>query len=197
MDPSGYDYKEFESPLPFRRDPDLDAWTRRLKRLPSAALVMREATATGQDGRRLWDLQFTCVPIVPQLIRENVSMISKRRVLIAEIDGVHVGFCMSSPGARKTDPLFVHVIAVVPEARRRGAGLALLTAAAERDSDRDIALATQDRNIAARALNERFALSIGAGIERVPLGTYPDRELGITRGIGYRSWLIRRFTLER
>ena len=74
----------------------------------------------------------------------------------------------SFAGPNETDPIFVQLVGVVTEARRLGAGLALLTATAERDPLRDIAMATLDENIQARALNERFAGSIGAPHRRVP-----------------------------
>jgi hypothetical protein len=59
-------------------------------------------------------------------------------------------------------------------------------AATELKPLRDIALATQDESLAARSLNAQSARSIGAGIRRVPLGTFRDRDLGIQRGLGYR-----------
>ena len=123
-------------------------------------------------------------------------MIAEQVVLLAEIDGIHIGFCVSLRSSKDSDPLFIQVIGVAPEAQRRGVGLALLTAAAEREPQRDIALATQDSNTAARALNERFASSIDSSIRRVSLGTYRDRDLGILRGLGYRAWGIRRPRVE-
>ncbi|MGL3808150.1 GNAT family N-acetyltransferase [Paeniglutamicibacter sp. R2-26] len=129
-------------------------------------------------------------------MKENASKITEQLVLLAEIDGVHVGFCVSAPGLQDSDPLFIQVVAVAPEAQRRGVGLALLTAAAKREPRRDIALATQDDNVAARSLNEQFAKSIGASIRRVRLGTYRDGDLGIRRGLGYRAWVIQRSPVE-
>lgn len=189
---SGGEYETFDSPWPLRRDPDLDAWRHRLQTLPSAEVLIRKATAVALDGRRVWDLQLDCSPIGVRSVRENVSMIAERFVLLAEIDTVHVGFCVSSTGPKGSDPLFIQLVGVAPAAQRRGVGLALLTAAAERHPGRDVVLATQDKNVAARALNERFASSIGASIRRVRLGTYRDRDLGITRGLGYRAWVIQR-----
>ena len=192
MQVGGNEYKAFESPWPFRPDPELDAWRQRLRTRPSSEVSIREATAVPQDGRRVWDLQVECEPIYVRSVRENVSMIAERVVLLAEIDKVHVGFCVSFPGYAASDPLFIRIVAVAPAVQRRGVGLALLTAAAERELGRNLALATQDTNIAARALNERFANSIGASIRRVPLGTYSDRDLGIRRGDDYRAWVVRR-----
>lgn len=144
----------------------------------------------------MWDLQLECSPIYVRSVRENVSTIAERLVLLAEIDNVHVGFCVSLAGPQVSDPLFIQVVGVAPGAQRRGAGLALLTAAAEQQPRRDIALATQDENVPARALNERFANSIGASIRRIPLGIYRDRDLGIKRAFGYRGWIIERPVAE-
>jgi ribosomal protein S18 acetylase RimI-like enzyme len=142
------------------------------------------------------DLQFVCSPISVQSVRENVSTVGERRVLIAEIDDVHVGFCVSSPGVEDSDPLFLQVVAVAPPTQGRGVGLALLTAAAQREPRRDIALATQYDNGAARSLNEKLAKSIGARIQKVSLSTYRDNDLGIRRGLGYRAWVIQRPPFE-
>ncbi|MFJ6378052.1 GNAT family N-acetyltransferase [Pseudarthrobacter oxydans] len=142
------------------------------------------------------DLQAVCSPISVRSVRENVSTIIERLVLIAEVDGLHVGFCVSSPGLQDSDPMFFQVVAVAPHAQRRGVGLALLTAAAEREPRRDIALATQNDNVEARSLNEKFAKSIGASIRRVSLSTYRDCDFGIQRGLGYRAWVIQRLAVE-
>ena len=186
------EYEAFDSPWPLGRDPELARWHHRLETLSSSEVSIRDATAAGQDGRRVCDLQLECSPITVRSVRDNVLMIAERNVLLAEIDEVHVGFCVSSLGSRGVDPLFVQLVGVARAAQRRGVGLALLTAAAQRNPRQIIALATQDQNTAARALNERFADSIGASIRRVRLGTYRDHDLGITRGLGYRPWEIQR-----
>lgn len=87
---------------------------------------------------------------------------------------------------------YIQTIGVVPTAQRRGIGHALLTAAATREPGRDVALATQNANTAALALNQHFAAAIEATIERINRGTYRDQSLGITRGDHYRKWIIRR-----
>ncbi|MDJ0318353.1 GNAT family N-acetyltransferase [Arthrobacter antibioticus] len=183
-------------PALFDRDPRYDAWLEQLASLPSAEVFIRKAQLTPPDGRRLKDLQFQCEPITVQSVRNNVAQIAERRVLLAEIRGVHIGFCVSATGPDQSDPLFIQQVGVVPAAQGRGIGLALLTAAAKQDPLRNIALATQDSNIAARALNENFAEAIGASIKRIRLGLYPDRDLGITRGLGYRLWFIQRPPVE-
>ncbi|WP_244650700.1 GNAT family N-acetyltransferase [Plantibacter sp. CFBP 13570] len=186
------DYDKFEPEFSYGRDAAFTAWQNQLAHLPPSAVSIREATPTGQDGRRVKDLQFICEPIAVKSVGENVSMIADRFVLLAEIDEVHVGLCVAVRGVRRSDPLFIQVVGVAPPAQRRGIGLALLTAAADLEPLRDIALATQNENVAALAMIDGFARSIGTVAERVRLGTYRDRDLGISRGHGYRAWTIRR-----
>ncbi|WP_419775730.1 GNAT family N-acetyltransferase [Microbacterium oxydans] len=138
------------------------------------------------------NLQLVCPPITVRPVRDNLATIHRGDVLVAEIDHVYVGYCLSHLGRDASDPLFIQVVAVAPEARGRGVGQALLGSAAERAPLRDIALATRDDNVAARAMNERFAESLDASIRRVPLTTFRLRDLGISRGLGYRAWEIRR-----
>lgn len=188
------DFDSYESPHPFRVDPDLVEWRQRLAMLSGSEVSIRQALPEPRDARRVWDLQLDCPPITVTSLKRNASTAAERVVLLAEIDGVHVGFCVSFPGPRLTDPLFVQVVGVAPAAQRRGVGVALLSAAAEREPGRDIALATQDTNAAARAMIERFAQLVGGGLERVKLGTFRNGDLGIRKGEGYRSWVIRRST---
>lgn len=184
--------EEFESAFPLRREQRFEEWRCRLGILSSSRVLIREASATVQDGHRVRDLQIVCSPISVRSVEDNVSMIAEQLVLFAEIDEVHVGFCVLLRTQEDSAPLFVKVVGVAPEAQRRGAAFALLTAATASEPLRDIALATQDSNTAARALNEQFARSSDSRIERVPLGTYRDCDLGIRRGMGYRVWIIRR-----
>lgn len=186
------DFDAYESPHPFRVDPDLVEWRQRLTVLSASEISIRSALPNPRDARRVWDLQLDCPPITVTSLKLNASIAAEHVVLVAEIDGLHVGFCVSSTGERLTDPLFVQVVGVAPAAQRRGVGVALLTAAAEREPGRDIALATQDSNAAARAMIERFARSVGGRLERVNLGTFRNGDLGIRKGEGYRSWVIRR-----
>jgi ribosomal protein S18 acetylase RimI-like enzyme len=190
------EYEALEPIFGLTKDLEYVRWANRLETLSSSAVSIREATAMPQDGRRMKDLQAACSPISVRSVRENVSTIIERRVLLAEIDGIHVGFCISFPGTQDSDPMFIQVVAVAPNAQRRGVGLTLLTAAAEREPRRDIALATQDDNVAARSLNEKFARSIGASIGKVNLSTYRDCDLGIQRGLGYRAWAIQRLPIQ-
>lgn len=137
------------------------------------------------------NIQLACVPITPLALRENATAIAAHHVLIAEVDRVPVGFVLASL-SEKHPPLFAQVVAVVQEAQRRGIGLQLLSAVAQIEPQRDLALATQETNFVARAMNEKFADVIGASIHRVKLGVYPDKLLGIPRGQGYRAWEIKR-----
>lgn len=185
-------FDALEPAFPLTRDPDFVAWVAQLATLPSSEVAIRRGTASPQDARRLRDLQVRCEPITVRSVRANGATLVEYSVLLAEIEDVHVGYCCFAVGAQSSAPIIVQVVAVAPEAQRRGIGMKLLTAASDSDSRRDIVLATQDNNYAARALNARFASSIGAVLRRIPLGTYPDNALGIQRGLGYRAWTIER-----
>lgn len=190
---SDSEYKEFDSVFPLRDDPRFQEWRRQVEALSSASAVsIREAVADGHDGQRMSDVQNVTERLPILDVKKNVLKIAKTVVLLAEIDGVHVGFCISLSGDQDSDPLFIQEVGVVPGARGRGIGMVLLRAAAEREPRRNIALATEDDNEGAQALNKKFATSIGATMRKVKLGTYEDSDLGIRRGIGYRSWVIER-----
>ncbi|WP_457967592.1 GNAT family N-acetyltransferase [Arthrobacter sp. D1-29] len=62
---------------------------------------------------------------------------------MAEIERVHVCVVLASLGPEPS-PLLVQVVAVVPEAQRRGIGQQLLSAAAAVEPQRNIAMATQE-----------------------------------------------------
>ncbi|MBT2495613.1 GNAT family N-acetyltransferase [Microbacterium sp. ISL-59] len=186
------DIEAWEPDFPLSSDPDFLKWRARLNDLGSSRVSIREATLTARDARAIRDLQVVCSPISVLQVRRNIETIAMHHVLLAEIDGLHVGYCTSSVGTIDADPLYLQVVAVAPEAQRRGVGLALLAAAASNYPERDVALATQDDNDAARALNERFAHSVGATIARERLSRFRDSDLGISRGLGYRAWVIRR-----
>lgn len=187
------DYAEFDDVFPLSDDPRFQWWRTQVGALSSASAVsIREAVAGAQDGRRMRDVQLVTERLPILEVKDNIPKIAEHVVHLAEIGGVHVGFCVSFPGPQDSDPLFVQEIGVVPDAQGRGIGMALLCAAAVREPRRNIALATQDNNEGAQALNKKFAKSIGANICRVSLGTYRNYDLGIQRGQGYRSWVIRR-----
>lgn len=189
---SDIDFDEFEPTFPPHQDLPFLEWEKRLLDLSSSETTIRRAELTGADGRRMEDLQTVCVPITVRSVRMNVGTIADETVLIAEIDSIHVGYCIVTPGRGPVSPLFIKVVAVAPAAQRRGVGLALLLAASTLAPRRDIALATQDDNLAARSMNDKFASAIGASIRRVKLDTYRNTDLGIRRGMGYRAWLIER-----
>lgn len=181
-----------EPSMPYSQDQLFVLWMDGLKALSSCDILVREATATPQDGRSMKDLQVVSPPITVLSIRQNVLAVAKSLVLIAETKGVNVGYCVSLIGARDADPIFIQAVAVAPQAKRRGAGLALLTAAAERAPHRDVALAVQEDNVAAQALIRKFADSVGASVRKVTFKTYRKSDLGIGRTPGYRAWLIQR-----
>lgn len=189
---SSEEYREFEPSLPMSRDQKWAEWRHQLARLSSSEVLVRHATVSARDARKVLDLQVACPPISVRSLRDNASMISDQVVLLAEIDNAHVGFCVSLLRPDSSDPLFIQVVGVAPEAQQRGVALALLLAAVECHPPRDIALATQDNNVAALALIKRFAKVIGGTYQRIHLGTYRDGDLGIRRGIGYRAWIVRR-----
>lgn len=145
-----------------------------------------------EDARHLTYLQGMCEPIAIQTERSNQRMIAEQLVLLAMIGETRVGFCASKNGADESDTLFIQLVGVVEAARGRGIGSALMRAAAEQVPARTIAFATQDENRAARSMTARFAATTGAELRRVNLGTYRDTDLGIRRGLGYRSWSIAR-----
>lgn len=193
---SDREHEAAELTFSFARDPKFDAWQKKLKSLPLSEAFIREAKSDPKDGLRMSDLQNVCdrMPIFDA--EKNASIIAERTVLLAEIDSVHVGYCISSPGPKDSDPLYIREVAVVLQARKRGIALDLLTKAAKKEPERNIVLATQDDNTEAQALNAKFAKLLGASIGRVKLGTYRDSDLGIKRGDGYRSWVIQRLPLE-
>lgn len=187
-----HDFATFEPTFPASLDQRFSCWQEKLRTLTSSQVSIRAAAPTPEDARRMWDIQLACEPITVLSLEENTQTIHDRLTFFAEIDGVHVGLCIAVPEAKASDPLFVQVVAVVPTAQRRGIGRKLLAAAASEDAERDIVFATQENNQAARAMNARFASELGATIERVNMGVYPDRYLGIQRGQGYRVWKVKR-----
>ncbi|WP_181034135.1 GNAT family N-acetyltransferase [Arthrobacter sp. GMC3] len=195
---SDSEFEEFEDVFPLRDDSRFREWKSQLETLPPSSVVsIREAVADGPDGRRMRDVQLVTERLPILEVKDNVPKIGERVVLLAEIDGVYVGFCISSPGPQDSAPLFIQEVGVVPNARGRGIGMALLCAAAEREPWRNIAFATEDNNDGAHALNKKFAKSIGASIGKVPLDTYRDSDFNIQRGRGYRAWVINRPPSER
>ncbi|UPL15707.1 GNAT family N-acetyltransferase [Microbacterium galbinum] len=160
--------------------------------IPSQVSIRSASPTPEEDARRMWDMQLACEPITVLSLEANPQTIRDRLVFFAEIEGVHVGFCVASPGAEASNPLFVQVVAVVPSMQRRGVGCTLLSAAASEEPVRDIVFATQESKNAARAMNARFSNDLGATLERVNLGVYPDRCLDIRRGQGYRVWKVSR-----
>jgi hypothetical protein len=162
---SDREYEGFKPKIDLRRDAAFPDWTNRSTTLSSSAASLQQAAAVAEDGRRMKDLQFACAPISVRSMRDNVSTIGEHLVLLAEIDKVHIGFCISSLGLRDK----------IRYSSRSSQLLQMRNAEAQdwhcsprppRWPRRNIALATQGDNVAERSLTEQFARSIGAGIRR-------------------------------
>ncbi|MEW1812436.1 GNAT family N-acetyltransferase [Pseudarthrobacter phenanthrenivorans] len=179
----------FSSPY---QEPGFDEWKQELEVLPPAEVSVREAESTMQDGRWMRWIQAVCESTFIRSVEDNVSKIGQYHVLLAEMADQPVGFCCVLAGRTDFDPLFIHLVAVVPAARKQGVGLALLLAAARWQPQRNIAMATLDENIAAQRLNERLAQSIGGTIRRVPVKRFRRSDLGFAQGERHRPWLIER-----
>lgn len=173
-------------------EPEFGVWKQGLAALPSSEVVIREAEQTAQDGRWMQWIQAHCESTNIQSVEYNVSKIEQQLVFLAEIADYPVGFCCVLAGRTNSDPLFIQLVAVVPAARQRGVGLALLSAAAVRHPHRSIAMATLDDNVAARRLNERFAQSLRGTLERVPGRRFRPSDLGFAQGEHHRPWMIDR-----
>lgn len=173
-------------------EPGFRAWKQGLEALPPSEVSIRRAERTAQDGRWMRWMQADCESTNIHSVEDNVSKIGQQFVLLAEIADYPVGFCCVLAGRIDSDPLFIQLVAVVPSARRRGVGLALLGAAARWQPQRNIAMATLDDNVGARRLNESFAQSIGANIRRVPVRRFRPSDLGFARGERHRPWMIDR-----
>lgn len=173
-------------------EPGFDAWKQGLEALPPSEVLIREAEQTAQDGRWMRWMQADCESINIHSVEDNVSKIGQQLVLLAEIADYPVGFCCVLAGRTDSDPLFIQLVAVVPSARRRGVGFALLSSAAGWQPQRNLAMATLDDNVDAQRLNERFAKSIGANIQRIPVNRFRPSDLGFARGERHRPWMIDR-----
>jgi GNAT superfamily N-acetyltransferase len=173
-------------------EPGFGAWKQGLEALPPSEVLIREAEQTARDGTWTRWMQADCESTYIQSVEYNVSKIGQQLVLLAEIADYPVGFCCVLAGRTDSDPLFIQLVAVVPSARRRGVGLALLSVAAGWQPQRNIAMATLDDNFDARRLNERFAQSIGGNIQRVPGSRFRPSDLGFAQGERHRPWMIDR-----
>ena len=168
------------------------AWKERLASLPLSGPVVRETMRTVGDGQSMQWIQAVDESAYINDVDGNISTMSEKTVMLAEVDGIPVGFSVSLLGRWDPQTLFVQRVLVAPLARRRGIGLALLTAAAEQHPGRDIAVAALDENDAVHKLNHRFAESIGASIRRVPVRTYARTDLGFAQQESHRPWVIER-----
>lgn len=177
---------------PWRREPVFQDWKKRLASLPDSRVEVRAALPNVEDGKRMCWIQATCESLFIHNVGFNVSKVEKQIVLMADISGDPIGFCVALAGRTEIAPVFVQLVAVVPQARQRGAGLALVRAVARAEPHRDIVLAIQDENTASRALSQRVAVSLNSKIRRVPIRSYRRSELGIAEGEVHRAWLITR-----
>lgn len=168
------------------------AWEQGLEGLPPSKVRIRETEPTKPDGRWMQWMQASCESTYIQSVEYNLSTIEQQLILLAEIADYPVGFCFALAGRTLSDPLFIQLVAVVPLARRRGVGLALLSAAAGHEPHRSIAMATLDDNVPARNLNERFAKSIGGNLHRVPIRRYRQTDLGFAQGERHHPWIVDR-----
>lgn len=174
------------------RETGFDAWKQKLELLQSSEVFIRQAEPKREDGQWIRWIQADCESTTIRSLEDNISTIRQQLVLLAEIDGCPVGFCRALVGRNDADPLFVQLIAVVPSARRQGAGIALLREASKRQPKRNIAMAVLDDNVNAQRLNECFAHSIGGELQRVNVRRYRRSDLGIAQGERHRPWLIER-----
>lgn len=188
------DLRRFEPALPASRDPFHLAWRAALSRLRlDAHISIREAMPSGIDARRMKDMQIACEPLGPQTVARNLETLKQNLVvLFAEAEDTPVGFLSYCPPASKVDPLIVQVVGIVPEARRRRTGTALLEAACERYPGCDVAFATREENVSAHSLFRGFATQTQRSVRRVRRGVFRDGDLGIERGDGYRVWVLLR-----
>lgn len=173
-------------------EPGSDEWQESLRAEPRGDVEVREALPTVEDGTWMRWIQAVSESATIHDVERNVSCIREKTVVLASFGGSPVGFCQAMTGRSISDPLFVQMIAVVPAARRRGVGLALLGTIAASEPNRGIVMATLDSNTAARAMNGRFALSLGLEIRRVPIKIYRCSEMGFGPGEKHRPWLIER-----
>lgn len=127
-----------------------------------------------------------------QSVSDNVSTIRKKLVLLAEFANHPVGFCVAAIGRYAPDHLFIQRVAVDPLARRRGAGLALLSAAARDRPDKHIAGATLDDDASTHALNQKLATSLGENLVVTPRRRFTRTDLSLAAGEAHRPWVITR-----
>lgn len=186
----------FEGPLPYG-DPAFQAWQQQLRDLRPEAPHVRIAMPTAQDGQSMRWLQMTSESMYIHSVGENISTITKKLVLLAEIAGYPVGFCVAAVGRYAPDYLFIQRAAVDPVVRRRGAGVALLRAAAREMPSKNIAGATLEDDTATRALNQKLAVSLGAAVQIVPSRRFTRTDLSLAEGENHRSWVIDRVEVSR
>lgn len=141
-------------------------------------------------------IQAECPELFIQLVKDNVAKITKRFVFLAEMDDCPVGLCIASVGRYSPEHLFIQRVGVVPQARRRGAGIALLVAAANEEPAKNIAGATAAGDKPAQAVHRKLAAHLGSELRNVRRGTFTPTDLGIVRGESHVPWVIDRVPVE-
>ncbi|WP_368483029.1 GNAT family N-acetyltransferase [Microbacterium sp. RURRCA19A] len=141
-------------------------------------------------------IQAECEELFIQSVTENARQIANRLVFLAEVDDCPVGLCVSSVGRYNSEHLFIQRVGVVPPARRRGAGIALLSAAANEVPGMNIAGATAAGDEPAHALNRKLALRLSGNISNLRRGAFAPTDLGIVRGEPHIPWVIDRSPRE-
>lgn len=167
-------------------------WKQKLSILQESTISIRQAVPNEDDGRCMRWIQADCESTTIRSVEDNISRIRKQHVILAEFDGVPGGFCCMLPSRLDSDVLFIQLIAVVPSVRRQGAGMALLSAAADCHPERNLAMAVLDDNGGAQRLNERFAQLVSGNLKRVPLRRFRRSDLGFAEDERHRPWIIER-----
>lgn len=177
-------------------DDGFDVWRNRLASLPPTGLRVRRAKQTDRDAQIMRWIQAECEELFIQSVTENARQIANRLVFLAEVDDCPVGLCVSSVGRYNSEHLFIQRVGVVPPARRRGAGIALLSAAANEVPGMNIAGATAAGDEPAHALNRKLALRLSGNISNLRRGAFAPTDLGIVRGEPHIPWVIDRSPRE-
>lgn len=180
----------FEETSPYS-DPAFETWQQRLRNLSPEAPHVRVAMPTVHDGQSMRWLQMTSQSMYIHSVGGNITTITKKLVLLAEIANYPVGFCVAAVGRYAPEYLFIQRVAVDPLVRRRGIGVALLRAAVREKPDKHIAGATLDDDAATHALNQKLATSLGATVEVAPHRRFTRTDLSLGQGEIHRPWVIK------
>lgn len=173
-------------------DDGFDVWRERLDALPPAEISVRRGQPTGRDGQTMRWIQAECAELFILSVTQNVSTIAKQIVFLAEVDNCPVGLCTASVGRYNSEHLFIQRVGVVPPARRRGAGIALVLAAANEAPGLNIAGATVAGDEPAQALIRKLASHLNSRVRDLRRGAFAPTDLGIVRGEPHIPWVVDR-----